>query len=136
MIILFLEKRKIIGQNIRIRRKAEGLSQKELAAKAKISKSTLSAIEHERIDNIGLVALCELANALQVDLISLLSPIASDESYSVALEGLDEEECIEALDATELKKAYYPPLYRNKKFSSILELAIILPCNIPKLPEI
>lgn len=53
-----------IGERIRIRRERQKLSQKELATRAKISRTYLSLIERSEADNISFNVLSRLALAL------------------------------------------------------------------------
>ena len=118
---------KVIGQNLRILRKSQGLTIRDLSLKSGISFSTLSAIENERSTNISTRILVNLASALQTDFLTIVTPINSVDKYIVPIDEFDEEDCINTLAQAEIKKTYYPPTMRYHKISSMLELAIVLP---------
>ena len=62
-----------IGESVRIIRELQELSQNELAALTGIPQSTLSAIEHDRV-NLGVERAKVLARALQVHPAVLVFP--------------------------------------------------------------
>ena len=49
------------------------------------------------------------------------------EKYTIPLKNFDENDCISAIETAEMKKTYYPPTFKKRKITSMLELAIILP---------
>jgi transcriptional regulator with XRE-family HTH domain len=57
-----------LGSRIAARREQLSLSQSELAAKAKISRATLAALENQRIAEIGFTKLTRLLAALGLEL--------------------------------------------------------------------
>jgi predicted ATPase/transcriptional regulator with XRE-family HTH domain len=70
-----------LGQRVRVRRKALGLSQQELAARIRVSQPRISQIERGRPARpLPLRTLCELADVLKVGLDDL---IAGDPAYEL-----------------------------------------------------
>jgi len=62
----------IIANNIRMRRKAQGLSQEELAERSNLHRTYIGAVERaER--NITINSLEKIANALKIDIKHLLN---------------------------------------------------------------
>ena len=118
---------KIIAQNIRICRKAQGMTIPDLAEKPGISVSTLSAIENERAQNISIRTLDDIATALKTSFTAIISPLNIQDNYSIPLKEFDEDDCFFVLEKKAIEKTYYPPNMRNHKISSMLELALILP---------
>ena len=72
-----------IGESVRIIRQLQELSQNELAALTGIPQSTLSAIEHDRV-NLGVERAKVLARALQVHPAVLIFPGWDVEQKEVA----------------------------------------------------
>ena len=72
-----------IGESVRIIRQLQELSQNELAALTGIPQSTLSAIEHDRV-NLGVERAKVLARALQVHPAVLVFPGWDVEQKEVA----------------------------------------------------
>jgi len=128
---MYRELLKSIGQYVRIRRKAQGLSILDLSHKSGVSFSTLSALENEHSNNISVKVLYELASALNTDFLSLVTPIISQDEYIISPNQFDEEDCINSIAKSDIKKTYYPPIMRHHQISSMLELAIILPLLNP-----
>ena len=64
----------LLGQRIRQRRKALGLTQEELAHKAKLDRSYIGGVERgER--NITFVRLCQLCRGLRCDIAEITTDI-------------------------------------------------------------
>jgi transcriptional regulator with XRE-family HTH domain len=57
-----------IGQQIAVKRKALGLSQAELAKRARIGHSTLDALENGRLGELGFAKIARLVSALGMEL--------------------------------------------------------------------
>lgn len=57
-----------IGEQIAIRRKAVGLSQAELAKRAKVGHSTLDALENGRLGELGFSKIVRLLSVLGLEL--------------------------------------------------------------------
>ena len=112
----------VISQNVRIRRKAKYLRIIDLAHRAKLSKSLISSIENEYVNNISLRTLEQLAEGL--DVVSLMTPISLEEYDDIS----DAEYVI---SKKEMEKIFYPPMARYGYISSMLELSIILPLIEP-----
>ncbi len=68
-----IRKKVSIGESVRIIRELQELSQNELATRIGIPQSTLSAIEHDRV-NLGVERAKVLARALQVHPAVLVFP--------------------------------------------------------------
>ncbi|NTV74115.1 MAG: helix-turn-helix domain-containing protein [Holophaga sp.] len=75
-----------LGNAIAMRRKAMGLSQKELAGKAGVGRSTLDALENARLGELGFVKVARLLAALGLHL-----KVQEAGSTRPTLEGLLEE---------------------------------------------
>ena len=118
---------KIIAQNIRIMRKAQGLTILDLSKKSGISFSTITAIENERSKNISINVIDKIASALNSDFITIVSPIAMQDNYLIPIKNFDEDDCVLAIEKKAVKNTYYPPTFKKNKITSMLELAIILP---------
>lgn len=114
----------VISQNVRIRRKAKYLRIIDLAHRAKLSKSLISSIENEYVNNISLRTLEQLAEGLDTDVVSLMTPISLEEYDDIS----DAEYVI---SKKEMEKIFYPPMARYGYISSMLELSIILPLIEP-----
>ncbi len=126
----FNERIEIIGQNVRIMRKAQLLTIEALSQKADIAVTVISAIENNRATGVTLSTLINLANALGSDLESLITGINTAE-YDVPVNELDEEECINLIARSEILKTFYPPMARDHEISSMLELIVVLPLLNP-----
>ncbi len=72
-----------IGESVRIMREFQGLSQNELSTLTGIPQSTLSAIEHDKV-NLGVERAKVLARALQVHPAVLVFPGWDIEQKKVA----------------------------------------------------
>ncbi len=77
-----------IGGNIKKNRNSKGLTQKELAEKANISRSYLADVERNRY-NPSIDTLKSLASALDINLIDLLN--GSNNNQKQEIEELDED---------------------------------------------
>lgn len=122
----------IIAQNVRIRRKAKHFRVIDLAYRAKLSKSLISAIENEHVNNISLKTLEQLAEGLDTDIASLMTPISLEEYNCIAEDIFDAEEMIvNSINEREMEKSFYPPLARYSDISSMLELILVLPLINP-----
>ncbi len=78
-----IRKKVSIGESVRIIRELQELSQNELATRIGIPQSTLSAIEHDRV-NLGVERAKVLARALQVHPAVLVFPGWDVEQKEVA----------------------------------------------------
>jgi transcriptional regulator with XRE-family HTH domain len=63
----------VVAQNVRLRRKAAGLSQEELAHEAGVDRTYVSQVER-RLRNVTIVVLARLARALGTTADQLLIP--------------------------------------------------------------
>ena len=101
----------MIGKKIAEIRKSRGFTLSELAEKSNISKSYLSNIERDLNQNPSVEVVLKLANVLQVDIGTILSPIIKQDNH-----GILEKEWIEFV--SDLKSSgilkeqlpYYKPL--------------------------
>lgn len=123
----------IIGQNIRIFRKAQNFTIETLSELSGVSVSQISLLENNRADNISISRLVSIANALNRDLDSIVSKLDFEE-YSDNAEYLDDEDAfINAIVASDKMKTYYPPVFQNAQISSLAELIIAFPLLDPFL---
>ena len=127
------ERMAIIGQNIRILRKANNYTIETLSGLSDVSVSQISLLENNRADNISISILVSIANALNVNLESIVSKLDFAE-YTDSAESLEDEDAfINAIAASDKMKTYYPPIFRNTQISSLLELIIVFPLLDPFL---
>lgn len=127
------ERMDIIGQNLRVYRKAKKISIESLSEKSNISVSTISHLENCRADNISIKALISLSDALEIDLESLISKQDFLESCNEADLIKTEDDLVEVIAASDKLKTYYPPTLQYNKISSLLEFLIIFPLLDPVL---
>ncbi len=64
----------IIGNKIKKRRKELGLTQKELASRAKMSRILLNRLENGRLDNIGVITIAKLSEVLKMEIWDFFIP--------------------------------------------------------------
>lgn len=57
-----------LGEAVRKARKELGLTQKELAARAEVSRGRVEGLENERLGDIGLMTVLKILEILQLDL--------------------------------------------------------------------
>ena len=127
------ERMVIIGQNIRIFRKAQNYTIETLSELSGVSVSQISLLENNRADNISIKYLVSIANALNRDLDSIVSKLDFEE-YSDSAEYLDDEDMFaNAIEASDKMKTYYPPIFQNAQISSLAELIIVFPLLDPFL---
>jgi transcriptional regulator with XRE-family HTH domain len=82
-----------LGEQIAIRRKAMGLTQRALAQKARVGLSTLDALENARLGELGFTRITNILSALGLEL-----KMQEANARRLTLDELLEEEQGEGLD--------------------------------------